>query len=141
MSVEENKAIVSRFYREVLNGKNMQVAEEVLDPNFKDWAAPPHPGSELDFLKGFWPHVWRTAFPDWEITPQDMLADGNKVAVRYTATGTHTNDFMGIPGSGKRINVTGMNLFRLENGKIAEEWGNMDMMGLMQQLGAIPSPA
>src|SRR4051794_38709275 len=108
MSADENKATVTRFYKEVLNGKNMQAAEELLNPAFKDWAAPPHPGSDLDFLKGFWPHVWRVAFPDWEIAPQDMVAEGDRVAVRYIAGGTHTNEFMGFPGSGKRINVTGM---------------------------------
>jgi steroid delta-isomerase-like uncharacterized protein len=140
MSAEENKAIVRRFYAEVLNGKNMQVADELVDPSFIDHAAPPHPGTDLEFLHGFWPHVWRVAFPDWNIDVQDMIAEGDHVMGRYVASGTHEGDFMGFPGSGKKISVTGMNLFRLANGKIVEEYGNMDMMALMQQLGAIPSP-
>jgi steroid delta-isomerase-like uncharacterized protein len=140
MSVEENKAIVARFYAEVLNGKNMEVADELLDPSFVDHAAPPHPGSDRDFLHGFWPHVWRVAFPDWFIDVQEVVAEGDKVVGRYVASGTHQGAFMGFPGTGKKITVTGMNLFRLADGKIVEEYGNMDMMALMQQLGAIPSP-
>jgi len=140
VSTEENKALVRRFYAEVLNGKDMAAADEILDAGFVDHAAPPHPGTDREFLHGFWPHVWRVAFPDWQINPEDMVAEGDKVSVRYTADGTHSGDFMGFPGDGKQIHVTGMNLFRLAGGKIVEEHGNMDMMALMQQLGAIPGP-
>src|SRR5690242_5159635 len=118
MSAEENKAIIRRFYAEVLNGKNMESADELVDPGFVDHAAPPHPGSDLQFLHQFWPHVWRVAFPDWFIDVQDMVAEGDKVSARYVASGTHQGDFMNFPPSGKKITVTGMNLFRLENGKL-----------------------
>src|SRR5690349_7150820 len=128
MSVEENKAIVDRFYTEVLNGKNMTVADELLDPGFVDHAAPPHPGTDREFLHGFWPHVWRVAFPDWYIDVQEVVAEGDKVVGRYVASGTQQGELMGFPASGKKITVTGMNLFRLANGKIVEEYGNMDMM-------------
>ena len=138
MSAEENKAIVRRFYAEVLNGKNMDVIDELVDPGFIDHAAPPHPGTDVQFLQQFWPHVWRGAFPDWFIDVQDLVAEDDKVVGRYVAGGTHQGDFMGFPASGKKISVTGMNEFRLANGKIVEEYGNMDMMALMQQLGAIP---
>lgn len=140
MSVEENKAIVRRFYTEVMNGKNMQVADDIIDPGFVDHAAPPHPGTDREFLHYFWPNVWRVAFPDWTIEPQDMIGEGDKISVRYVAGGTHQGEILGFPGTGKKISVTGMNLFRLANGKLVEEYGNMDMAGLMQQLGAGHGP-
>ena len=139
-SVDGNKETVRRFFKEVLNGKNMESANQLVDPGFVDHAAPPHPGTDLEFLHAFWPHVWRVAFPDWQINVEDMVAEADRVTVRYTAGGTHKGEFMGMPASGKTIHVTGMNMFRLTNGKIAEEWANLDMLALMQQLGAIPSP-
>jgi predicted ester cyclase len=78
------------------------------------------------------------AFPDTHFTIDAMVAEGDLVATRWTAQGTHTGDLMGIAPSGQRVTVTGMNINRVVNGKLSEGWGNFDQLGLLQQIGAIP---
>jgi steroid delta-isomerase-like uncharacterized protein len=78
------------------------------------------------------------AFPDSRIVVDDVIAEGNKVAVRHRLQGTHQAELQGIPATGRPVEVNGIVIFRLENGKIAEAWLNADIMGMMQQLGAIP---
>ncbi len=139
---EANKAVVRRFFAEVLNGQNMDSADELLSPTFVDHAAPPHQfPSDVAFLKAFWLGVWRQAFPEWQITPEDLVADGDEVVARYIAEGTHVGDFMGMPGTGRRVRVTGMNRFRLAWGKIVEEWAQLDQASLFQQLRTAPEAA
>ena len=84
--------------------------------------------------------MFLSAFPDTQMTVEDELADGDKVATRWTATGTHTGELMGIPPTGKQVTVTGMDINRLVGGKIVEHWGEFDQMGMMQQLGVVPAP-
>jgi steroid delta-isomerase-like uncharacterized protein len=83
----------------------------------------------------------RSAFPDFKATIEDILADGDKVVIRMTWTGTHKDEFMGIPATGKRMSIGVIDIIRVANGKGTEHWGQMDAMGMMQQLGAIPAPA
>jgi steroid delta-isomerase-like uncharacterized protein len=85
--------------------------------------------------------VMRTAFPDLERTVEDLVAQGDKVVARWTATGTHTGDFMGIPPSGQVATSSGITIFRIADGRIVEEWSESDMLGLLQQVGAIPAAA
>ncbi len=80
------------------------------------------------------------AFPDLHITSDDLVAEGDKVAKRWTVTSTHKGKFMGIPATGNHIRVTGIEIFRIKDGKIVEVWVNMDNLGMMQQLGVIPGP-
>jgi steroid delta-isomerase-like uncharacterized protein len=82
----------------------------------------------------------RSAFPDFHITVEERVADGDRVAVRWSATGTHDGDFMGIPPTGKKISLNAIYIYRFENARIAEVWASPDALGLLQQLGAIPSP-
>jgi steroid delta-isomerase-like uncharacterized protein len=85
---------------------------------------------------------WFGAFPDLhiEVDPSTMTVQEDRAAGYYTLTGTHTGDFMGIPATGRRISVTGVNLFRVRDGKIVEEWVSNDSLGMMQQLGLVPAP-
>jgi steroid delta-isomerase-like uncharacterized protein len=80
----------------------------------------------------------RAAFPDQRVTIEDMIAEGDKVVTRYTSRGTHKGDFMGIPATGKEVVVTGIVISRIAQGKIAEDWEELDTLGFMVQLGAIP---
>lgn len=80
----------------------------------------------------------RTAFPDFRVETDELIEAGDKVVSRWTVTGTHKGEYMGIPATGKRVNVTGMTLQRFEDGKIAEDWWAYDLLGFMQQVGAIP---
>jgi predicted ester cyclase len=84
--------------------------------------------------------AFRAGFPDMHVTFQDQIAEGNQVTNRLTMRGTHQGNFQGIPPTGKAVTITGINVMRVEQDKIAEIWGALDVMGLMQQIGAVPSP-
>jgi steroid delta-isomerase-like uncharacterized protein len=81
----------------------------------------------------------RVGFPDLHVIVEDVVAEEDKVVVRWVASGTHQGDLMGLPPSGKRVSVAGITISRFEGGKVAEEWELYDTMGMMQQLDAIPS--
>ena len=82
----------------------------------------------------------RNAFPDLHLDLEDVVAEEDKVAFRYTMSGTHRGDFMGMPPTGKPFSVAGMILARVVGGRFTERWSNLDALGLMHQIGAIPSP-
>ena len=90
-------------------------------------------------LKGF-AGTWRESFPDWHSTFEELIAEGDRVAERWTGRGTHLGELQGIPPTGKRVEAPGSVFYRIVDGKIVEFRGQFDMMGLMQQLGAIASP-
>ncbi len=85
--------------------------------------------------------IFEAAFPGYELIAEDMIAEGDKVAVRATARGTHLGEFNGIPATGKEFNISLMLIYRIANGKIVEHWMNADSLGLLQQIGALPLPA
>jgi steroid delta-isomerase-like uncharacterized protein len=133
---EENKAIARRFF-DLVNDRNLDGLTEIIAPDAVDHD-PQNP------LPGTGPEVaqqvmagYIQAFPDLRITVDDQIAEGDRVATRWTGTGTHQGDLMGIPGSGKHSTVTGISIDRIENGKIVESWTNWDTLGMLQQLGAI----
>ena len=84
--------------------------------------------------------MFREAFPDIEFAVEDELAEGDRVAMRWSAKGTHRGELMGIPPTGNRVETTGMLIYRVSGGKSAEAWVSGDDLGIMQQIGAIPSP-
>ena len=129
MSTEANKAIVSRLWEEVWNQNNLSVCDEIFDA---EYAA---------HEKGFAP-VLRAAFPDIHFAVEDMIAEGDKVVSRYTITGTHRGEIMGIPATGKPLKLTATWIHRLEDGRIVEgiNWGEWDRLSVMEQLGVIPAP-
>lgn len=136
---EANKALLRRFYEEVFTKGNLDVIDEISEPNFIDHN--PAPGQEPG-IQGIKKSLmeYRAAFPDLQITVEDMIAEGDKVVARITATGTHKGEFAGIPATGKRASISVIDIVRVANGKAVERWGIEDNMGLMQQLGVIPSP-
>ncbi len=140
MSAEENKAVVQRVYEQIFNQGNLDQIEELISPDMVDHETPP-PGMEgledIEVLRQF-VKVSHDALPDLQFTVEDMIAEGEKVAARYTMRGTHQAEFMGVAPTGNRIEVTGIDIMRCEGGKIAEHWGNSDELGMMQQLGVIP---
>lgn len=140
MSVQEdsNKSIVRRVFEEGINQGNLAVYDEIVGPNYVNHNFPaPVPGPE-----GFKQVVrWFLAgFPDLQVTVEQTLAEGNDVATRGYYTGTHLGEFNGIPATGKEVKVSYSDIWRLENGCLVENWVQMDMMGLLQQLGVIPMP-
>ncbi len=132
-------AVQERFGKAVMSG-DLDVFDEVLAPNFVDHDPAPDQGKGVEGLKGFFRSL-RTAFPDLRVTPIHAVPTDDHLAIAYTIEGTHTGPLMGIPPSGKRVKVRGMQIARYENGKIAERWGSSDQLGMLQQIGATSVPA
>ena len=85
--------------------------------------------------------MMRSGFPDFQVTIEDLFAaEGEKVVLRFTFRGTHQGEFLGVAPTGKRVTMAGIDIFRIADGKIVELWGQEDVLGMMQQLGAIPEP-
>jgi steroid delta-isomerase-like uncharacterized protein len=139
MSTEANKTLVRRFWEGVFNQKNLAVIDEVCtaDCVLHD---PTGPIQGREALKQFI-GMYLGAFPDFHISIEDVVAEGDKVAVRHTTTATHQGELMGIPPTGKRVAVSGIHITRVANGEVVEEWANDDVLGILQQLGVIPAMA
>ena len=138
MSTEENKELVRRFVEEFWNEGNAAAADELMVPDV-EIHVPTGELVDLDGLKGF-AGAFRQAFPDWHSTFEELVAEGDRVAERWTGRGTHRGELQGIAPTGRRVEVPGSVFYRIVDGKIVEFRGQLDMMGLMQQVGAIPSP-
>ncbi|MCW3109220.1 MAG: hypothetical protein JWQ09_3726 [Segetibacter sp.] len=139
MSTQENKRVVLRLFNEAMNNRNLSVINEVFDARsihhgFTYPVVGPDGFRELldQFLNGF---------PDMNIEVEKAVAEDDFVATRGTWTGTHQGDFMGIGSTGKSVKVGYIDMWRMENGKCVENWVQMDIAGLMQQLGAIAPAA
>ncbi len=138
-SEEENKALVRSFIERVWGGGDYALEQESLAPDFVDHN--PGPGSTPDRSGHHEALVmFRNAIPDMKITVDMLLADGDKVVDHWVATGTQTGELFGIPPSNRSFTITGIDITRVENGKIKEIWHQEDVMGMMQQIGAIPMP-
>ncbi len=138
MSREDNKALIRYLFDEVWNKGNLAAAEEVASPT---WVAHGNlPGQEMPGLQGVrrFISLYRTAFPDMQLTIEDQIAEGDKVVTRWTASATHSGPLMGIAPTGKRVTVSGIGIHRIARGQIVEQWGIDDTLGLMQQLGVVP---
>jgi steroid delta-isomerase-like uncharacterized protein len=139
MSTEDNKALARRW-AEIFNQANLDLVDEIYAPDcvLHD-PTMPEDTRGVEGAREFY-SMYRSAFPDTEITIEDQVAEGDKGATRWTARGTQQGEMMGVPPSGNRVEVAGMTISRSEGGKIVEEWNNYDALGLMQQIGAIPEP-
>jgi steroid delta-isomerase-like uncharacterized protein len=137
---EDNKAVARRVL-DCFNSGNVDELDELVaaDAVDHDEQNPNRGTPGPDGLKQTI-QMYRAAFPDLKLTIEEQIAEGNMVATRWVAVGTHQGDLPGLPATGRQSTVTGMGFDRVENGKIAEAWGNWDTLGMMQQLGAIPEP-
>ncbi len=125
MSAEENKALVRREQEELWSHTgNLDAAGELFVPEYAEAAKK----EAADFRQGF---------PDVVSTIEDLIAEGDKVVARWRAQATHQGEYMGIPPTGNRVDFTGISVYRIEAGKIAESWNVEDDLGLMRQIGAI----
>jgi len=139
VSAEEKKAISRRVGEEIFNGGNLDLADERYAPDYvlHDPSLP----EDLHGPEGLKRYAAMScgAFPDAQVTVEDQVAEGDKVVDRWTATGTHTGELMGILPTGRRIEVSGITISRFSGGKIVEDWYQSDDLGMMQQLSFIPS--
>ena len=138
MSVEENKVIISRLIGEVWDQRDTSIIDEIVAKDYL-YHIPTEDVRGPERYKQ-WVKRYHIAFPDIRFTIEDMVAEEDKVVTRWTARGTHKGDLMGIPPTGKPMTVTGTHMYRLISGKLVEQWGNWDQLGMLQQLGVIPSP-
>jgi len=129
-----------RIFEELWNRRNPAIIDELMAPGYvhHDVLSPEAFG--LDGYKQF-ADRYLSAFPDLQMTIHDEVVAGDRIVTRWTATGTHNGDLPGLPRTGKKISVTGITIARLSNGKFVESWNNWDALGMLRQLGAIPSDA
>ena len=128
------------IFEEVWNQKRVETIDELVATDYihHDVLSPDQQG--IDAYKQF-VQLYRNAFPDIHFKIEDEIADGDRVVIRWTVTGTHNGDLPGLPRTGKAISVTGITIARLSDGKFVEAWNNWDALGMMQQLGAVPTEA
>ena len=134
MSIEENKENIHRIIEEVYNKGDLSVVDELVAPSFVV------PGSEVKGPEGIkqFATMIRTAFPDWHMTIDDMVAEGDTVAMRCTWTGTNTGNYGEYPPTGKKVTMTAAYFYRFEGGKQVETLAFMDQLSYYQQLGVSP---
>ena len=139
MSTEENKAILRRIIEEIWNKGDLAVVDELIATNYV-YHVPGPGGQEVKDPDGLKQHVTmaRTAFPDFHITIEDMVAEGDKVACRFTWRGTHKGEMMGIAPTGKQVTAAGIVISHIVGGKEVELWESIDQLGMMQQMGVVP---
>jgi steroid delta-isomerase-like uncharacterized protein len=131
----ETKQIVGRFMDAVVNGKNLDRIEEFVTEDVRDHT-PVGDREGSDAFRETTTEI-ATAFPDFEVTPHDVVGEGDTVAVRMTQRGTHEGPFLGYDGTGKSFEITAMAFARIEDGKIAERWVQPDLLGMVSQLGVV----
>jgi steroid delta-isomerase-like uncharacterized protein len=138
---KEHQDLFSRWFEELWNKKNYAITRELVSDGFVAHGAGGQdikqgPDGVASMVK-----TWHQAFPDGHMTMDDITTEGEMSAIRMTFRGTHTGEFYGVPASNKKVEVTSIGIDRVVNGKISEGWGELNMLGLMQQIGAIPAPA
>lgn len=138
MSKDANVA-AQEHLAENVNAGDIDTAVESFAEDVVDHDPAPGQGPGREGFRTFF-NTMASAFPDAHIEPAHMVADDEHVSIAYTLTGTHEGDFQGVPPTGKRIEVRGMQIGRFRDGKIVERWGSTDELGIMQQLDATPKP-
>jgi steroid delta-isomerase-like uncharacterized protein len=138
MSRDDPKGIVSKYIEEVWNNVNLAVLNDLTGPTYT-YHLGGQPPRDVAAMQRFLQTV-HMAFPDWRVQIQDIVAEGKTVAARWTGRVTHEGVFHGIPPTGKQVSVCGINVYLIKDGKISQEWEQMDSLGMLQQLGVLPPP-
>jgi steroid delta-isomerase-like uncharacterized protein len=125
------------FYEDVFSAGKLEKFGEYVSKDVKEHEEFSGLTPDFDGVKAFFA-TQRSAFPDTNVTVHEMLAEGDLVAARITVSGTHKGDFIGIPATGKTVDIEAMDIVRIKNGKIEEHWGLTDTVKMMQQLGVMP---
>ena len=135
MSAEENKALLRRYIKEVWDRQNPAAVDDFLAPKYKRHRSPTTEpltrDGQKDLLTKF-----RAAFPDIQVTVEEIIAEGGRIAFRSTMRGTHLGELLGIAPTGRQVTVGLVDVIHVENGKFVEQWGGPDLLDLLQQLGA-----
>jgi steroid delta-isomerase-like uncharacterized protein len=138
VSTEENKRISWRLQEEVFGQGKLESVDELLAPDYVSHApGDPELSRGPEDIKEI-VRAYHSAFPDINFSVEKQVAEGDMVVTRWIARGTHRGEFMGVPPSGRRIEVSGMSMDRISQGKIVENWNNWEALEMMRQIGAIP---
>lgn len=134
---KQNKMLARKVFEDIQSQGNLALVDEIVAGDYVGH-------TPLDDIHGpegakQYDAMLREAFPDLQITVEDQIAEGDKAVTRWTFRGTHKGEFQGMPPTGKQVTMTGITIFRIANSKIVEGWNNPDLLGLLQQLGAIPA--
>jgi steroid delta-isomerase-like uncharacterized protein len=133
----ENEALVRRFFEEFCNGRRGEIAEELVSADYISHGPQAPPADGPDGVRARVGVYQEALEGHWEV--QELITAGDQVVARWTGTGTHRAELMGIPATGKPISVDAISIFRIADGRIAEEWTVWDALGLLQQVGAVPA--
>ena len=134
----DNKALARRLYEEVLGRGNLGAADELIAPDAVDHEGEPGAPRGPETMKAF-ALALHSGFSGLRFVVEDIIAEGDQVACRFTMTGTNTGDFMG-PATGRPVSVSGLDIMRFRDGKVVEHWGITDQLSLLEQLGLLPPP-
>ncbi len=130
---EQNKALIRRFYMELVNERRLELADEMILEDFDDHAAR---GTGLANFKSLYAVMLRI-FPDIEAKIEDLIAEGDMVAARVEFSATQAGSFRGFQPANRKVTFSGMDIFRLKEGKIAERWAQRDFLGMLEKLGHV----
>jgi steroid delta-isomerase-like uncharacterized protein len=136
--MSDKKESVRRIYEEVLNKRDLDLLDELVRPDYIEHDPLPGQGEGLDGIKERYLMLFAGLDPHFTI--EDLIEEGDKVVVRWTNNGTNIGDFLGVPATGKPFSIQGIDIYRLQDGKLAEHWHVVDVFGQMVQLGLIPAP-
>lgn len=140
MSIEENKAVIQRFIEEAFNRGSLNVVDEVYAPRFFSQDPTTAEGERSPEDAKQIVNTYRSAFPDGNTNIENLVAEGDKVAYRWTYRGTQLGELMSIAPTERQVTITGITINHISAGRIEEEWNNFDQLGMLQQLGVIPAP-
>jgi steroid delta-isomerase-like uncharacterized protein len=138
MGTEGNKDVARRYYEAVLNGGDLAALDELAVPDYEEHDPLPGQGTGRAGLEDR-VRMLRSAF-DPHFTIEDVIAEGDRVVVRWTNDGTHVGEFLGMPPSGRSFSIAGVDIHRVRDGRLAEHWHVVDQLSMLQQLGFVPSP-
>lgn len=133
-TLSENKQVVARFNREVIEQGNMHAFHELVASDFVNHTAPPNTSKGPDGFAAFFTDTLRPALPDLTVELHDQIAEDDKVVTRKTISGTHNGVFLGVPPTGRRITIGITDIVRIRNGQYAEHWGSADLHGALAQM-------
>jgi len=140
MSLEHNKTAVRRYYDEVLNGGDLTVLDELAVVDYVENDPFPGQGDGRQYLRAR-AATLLAAFSPCVFTVEDVVAEQDRVVVRWRCTGTHSGEFLDIPATHREFDIAGIDIHRLASGRMAEHWHVVDQLAQLQQLGVLPAPA
>lgn len=136
--MDRNKEVARRIYEEVINKRDLDLLDDLVRPDYVEHDPLPGQGTGVDGIKDRFRILIEGLDPTFTI--EDVIAEGDKVVVRWTNNGTNVGDFLGMPATGRSFSTAGIDIYRVEDGKLAEHWHVVDVFGQMQQLGLLPGP-